>query len=77
MELLQAVPPNPEGDPVVITWMFILFIAFLIVIYWFVIKAHKDSANRFPMPNPNEELIEQYGENPVLDKWTENEKTGY
>lgn len=77
MELLQAVPPNPAGDPVVITWMFILFILFLIAIFLFVIKAHKDSANRFPMLNPSEDLIEQYGENPVLDKWTDNEKTAY
>lgn len=68
MELLQAVPPDPEGDGAAIAWIFILFIAFLIVIYWFVIKAHKDSNNRFPMPNPSEEY---------LDEWTENEKTGY
>lgn len=62
MELLQAVPPDPAGDPTVITWMFILFIAFLIVIYWFVIKAHKDSDNRFPMPNPSEDYLDGYDE---------------
>lgn len=62
MELLQAVPPSPAGDATVITWMFILFILFLIVIFLFVIKAHKDSDNRFPMPNPSEEYLDEYDE---------------
>lgn len=77
MELLQAVPPDPAADGVVLIKFMILYTGILIVAVLLAFRAGKRKEDRYPMPNPSDDLIKQYGEDPILDKWTDNEKSGY
>ncbi len=62
MELLQAVPPNPEGDGVVLIKFMILYTGILFVAALLAFKAGKRKEDRYPMPNPSEEYLDEYDE---------------
>lgn len=66
MELLQTTPPEPSTSPVI--FGIAAFLLFMFVIVYIILAIHKRSEQDYGDPNYTD---------PMLEKWTDNEKTGY